>query len=330
MKRILLTMLSIALVFCTVFNMTGCSGKSEVPEGSINIYYINKEATQVVSSVFTPECDNSDIYGKLDEIIAVMSGEIQEINYVPPIPEGVEIDSYVIRDDILVLYFNENYVNMDPVTEILCRLAMVSTFCQLDGISGIELYVGGAPMMDSRGDEVGVLKPDSFVENPGEQINSINRASITLYFANEDTQTLVREYRTVYYNSNIALEKIVIEHLLAGPRTEGLLSTIPLGTKLTSITTVDGICYVSFDSGFQNQNYEIPEEIVIYSIVNSLTALSFIDKVQISVNGDTTGVYRDSFELSKLYEANSDVVSTQIRSNVIVESSDGLEIEVNE
>ena len=47
---------------------------------------------------------------------------------------------------------------------------------------------------------------------------------------------------------------------------------------------------------------------VIYSIVNSLTELPTISKVQISVKGDTSGVYRDTFELSQMYDRNLDYV----------------------
>lgn len=67
-------------------------------------------------------------------------------------------------------------------------------------------------------------------------------------------------------------------------------------------------CYVTLDEAFLNQNYEIQEPIVIYSIVDSLSEISTISKVQISVNGKTSGVYRDSFALDQLYERNLDYV----------------------
>ena len=63
------------------------------------------------------------------------------------------------------------------------------------------------------------------------------------------------------------------------------------------------------DENFMKQNYNIEEPVVIYSIVNSLSELSTINKVQISVKGDTSGVYRDSFPLDKLYERNLDYVA---------------------
>lgn len=72
---------------------------------------------------------------------------------------------------------------------------------------------------------------------------------------------------------------------------------------------MDGVCYVSLDEAFKNQDYKVNEAIVIYSIVDSLSELSTISKVQISVNGDTSGVYRDNFPLADMYDRNMDYVT---------------------
>ena len=59
-------------------------------------------------------------------------------------------------------------------------------------------------------------------------------------------------------------------------------------------------------NNFLNQNYNIEEGVVIYSIVNSLAELPNVSKVQISVNGDTSSTYREKFSLSTVYERNLD------------------------
>ena len=50
---------------------------------------------------------------------------------------------------------------------------------------------------------------------------------------------------------------------------------------------------------------------MLYSIVNSLSELPTISKVQISVNGDTNSVYRDKFRLDELYERNLDYMEAK-------------------
>ena len=93
------------------------------------------------------------------------------------------------------------------------------------------------------------MTAESFVENPGEQINAIQTTTLTLYFSNRDGDALVKETQTVHYSSNISIEKLVIEHLLEKPKNAKGKSAIPSGTKLLSVTTVDGVCYVNFDAG---------------------------------------------------------------------------------
>ena len=150
------------------------------------------------------------------------------------------------------------------------------------------------------------MTAESFVENPGEQINAILSSEITLYFANKDGTKLVPEVQEVHYSSNISMEKLIMEHLLKGPENKELRSAVPQGTKLVSVSVLDGICFVNLDEGFLNQNYEISEPIVIYSIVDSLVELPNINKVQIAVNGDSDKVYRDKYDLSVMYDRNLD------------------------
>ena len=80
------------------------------------------------------------------------------------------------------------------------------------------------------------------------------------------------------------------------------------GTKLITITVVDGVCYVNMDETFLNQNQEISEQVVLYSIVDSLTELSSIDKVQISINGDTSGKCRYTYDLAPMYKEDMSIV----------------------
>ena len=104
------------------------------------------------------------------------------------------------------------------------------------------------------------------------------------------------------------MEKLVIERLLEGPKSKNARATIPPGTKLVGVSSADGICYVNFDEGFLNQNYEIQEAIVMYSIIDSLAELPTVNKVQIAVNGDTSGKYRDEFSFGTLYDRNLDYI----------------------
>lgn len=291
-----------AVLFLLAVCAVGCT-QEQIPEGTFLISYLDKEQTKTVRVGYEPDADRKDTELLVKELLHVLATDSGNVDYVKPIPEGVEVTKTVLDEGgDLKVYFNENYRVMDAVQEILCRLALVQTLTQVDGVKYLEFFVGEEPLLDTQGNEVGEMTTDDFVVNPGEQINSIQHAALELYFSNPSGDGLVREVQRVYYNSNVSLEKLVIEHLLAGPQTSDAIATIPPETSLVNVSVAEQICYVSFDDGFRTQNYNVQEPIVIYSLVNSLVALPHIQKVQISVNGDTTGVYRESFSLSTIYE----------------------------
>lgn len=114
------------------------------------------------------------------------------------------------------------------------------------------------------------------------------------------------------YNSNISMDKLVVEQLIEGPEDEengeNGYATISPETKVVSVTTRDGVCYVNLDEGFLTQQGNVTPEVAVYSIVNSLAELSGINKVQISVNGSTDLVYMETIPLSQVFERNLEIM----------------------
>ena len=77
--------------------------------------------------------------------------------------------------------------------------------------------------------------------------------------------------------------------------------------KLLNVSVNENVCYLNFDSGFLNNNLEVDENIIIYSIVNSLASLMTVNKVQITVNGSQDVMFRDKISLNTMFERNLDL-----------------------
>ena len=197
---------------------------------------------------------------------------------------------------------------MNKLYEILCRSAVVRTMCQIPEVEYVNFLVGNNPLMDSNETPVGPLNAESFVENMGDEINMYTETTLDLYFANAEGDKLVDEMVAIRYSSNMSVEKLVLEQLIRGPITKDAYPTIPSDTKILSVSTKDGICYVNFDEGFLGQGYNVLEEIPIYSIVNSLTEIPGINKVQILINGETNRVFQESIRFETIFERNLDLI----------------------
>ena len=260
--------------------MAGCSGQNEEEESGYRIWYINKDETRLAYEYREMRAENTE--GLLNEALEFLREEPEDENYKPPLPEDVRIESYEIEHNQLYLNFSVEYMDMLKVYEVLCRAALVRTLCQIPEIDYIGFRVADQPLMDLRGKAIGLMNEDQFIENAGEEINAYRTADLTLYYTNETGDKLVSQRVPMEYNSNISLEKLIVERLIDGPPYEGAYPTIPANTRLVSVSVRDGICYVNLDAGFLETGYNVTESIPIYSIVNSLIRNTDAQKVQIS------------------------------------------------
>ena len=134
-------------------------------------------------------------------------------------------------------------------------------------------------------------------------LSSQKKTTLTLYYANEKGDALVKKIQNVVYESSYSIEKDVINRLIQGPFEDEYFRTLPANLQVISISVKDKICYVNFDSSFLTDALSIDGNLIVYSIVNSLTELPDIQRVQIMVDGDSNIVFRD-ISLSNPLERN--------------------------
>ena len=213
--------------------MAGCSGQNEEEESGYRIWYINKDETRLAYEYREMRAENTE--GLLNEALEFLREEPEDENYKPPLPEDVRIESYEIEHNQLYLNFSVEYMDMLKVYEVLCRAALVRTLCQIPEIDYIGFRVADQPLMDLRGKAIGLMNEDQFIENAGEEINAYRTADLTLYYTNETGDNCSQRV-PMEYNSNISLEKLIVERLIDGPPYEGAYPTIPANTRLVSVS----------------------------------------------------------------------------------------------
>ena len=230
--------------------------------------------------------------------------------YVSAIPEEVSVEVKDLRNGKLDLTFSESYSSLSKKSEVLLRAAVVQSLTQIEGISRVRFFIGDQPLREADGTETGYMGAEDFVRNIGSALNSYEKTDLTLYFADADGNSLARETVNVRYNSNTSLQKLILEQLLKGPRTQECQDTLPSDTILLGVSVKDGICYVNFDEGFLSQDYQVSPELAVYSIVNSLVENGDgeVQSVQISVNGESDIKFRNAVDLSHPLERNPDLV----------------------
>lgn len=299
----------ILLILC-VSVICGCGKEKSVEsDGGFKIYYLNKSENKLMSVGYTLKNDETD--KAVEEVADRLSKVSKKINYINALPEGVKIKGYEINDNTLSMSFSMEYLTMKKSREIMCRAAIVLTMTQIKGIDYVSFSVENEPLKNSTGENIGPMKAADFVDSAGSSINSYQNVEITLFFGNSGGDKLVEQKFSKIYSENVSMERYIVDSLIKGPGDSEMTRTVSEQTKVISVTTKDGICYVNLGGTFLSDTLDVTDEVEIYSIVNSLCELTNVSKVQFSIDGDTNVKLHGKFDLNKTFSRNLDICEQQ-------------------
>lgn len=308
MKKLFSAVLALVLA-CSL--LTGCTVETQeekVDSGSNQyyLYYVNKDETKVVKERYQPEQESAEFM--LQDFTGILNAQEGSGDNLALLPSGVQLVTYRLNESLLELEFNSDYSKMSRAREILVRAGVARTFLQIPGVTGIKIFIESEELKDSKGQAVGVIDGNTFVEMWGSDKDAYRYDTFTLYFTDKTGEHLVAEQRNVYYKRILPRERVILEQLARGPMVKGHYPTIPQETEILGVEVSDDVCYVDFSSAFSDSGIDIPVNTMIYSVVNSLLDTASADKVQISVEGDTEATLSDGTSLYSLFSKNTDLV----------------------
>ena len=300
---------AVLLTLVLLSGMTGCA-REEKEDSGLLLYYLNEDLSSLNTLSYLMEDGKSkadlspqEMADDMLEQLATPSGDVRSI---API-QNFTVTGTTLQNGTLTVFLSSDYEELETVREILTRAALVNTLCQIDGVDSVSFLCGDHPLTNEDGSVVTAMNSDMFIFNSGKEIMNYEKVRLHLYFANEDGDQLVDTYRNVVYNSNISMERLVVEQVLKGPNSDVVFPTLNPASKVLSVTTRDGVCYVNLDQAFLTEPYGVTSQVAIYSLVNSLTELSSVSAVQITIEGKTGKAFMDSI-LSSAFERNLSVV----------------------
>ena len=129
-----------------------------------------------------------------------------------------------------------------------------------------------------------------------EQLDSNNTVA-TVYFPNKETNKLMPEAKVVDVRDivNSPYQKLV-ELLIEGPSSDKLIKIIPEGTILLDNQRDGDTVTLNFSSDLLNYGDEANRDLLVNSIVNTLTELTEVNKVKILVDGNENNAFEKFYE----------------------------------
>jgi germination protein M len=287
----------ITIIFLTtllsLIPLAGCNKNETVSGGEgLGVWYRYKEISSAagspVSVIYFSTENKTDL---LHEALKLLTADPKSDTLISSFPSNVHITSYNLSDGVLDVYLTAGYSEMSVADKSCARCCLVYTLTSLDEVDSVNIYQEGTLL------EKGLKADMMLTENndTGEY-----EEEITLYFPDSAMKALAAEKRQLTVASTKPLEQYVIEELFKGTQaaaggTDGNENKqlMPEGTRLNSVKTEKGLCVVDFSEEFyKNRPLTSAEErLLLYSIVNSLTQLEGIDRVQITVGGEILPLY---------------------------------------
>lgn len=274
----------LGILLLGVLGLAACGPKA-MSEQSILLYFANENMDGVSAESVTV----SDDLSREDLLKTAMNQLLigpSSSNNRAVIPTDTTLIWVQAGKSRATVNFSSEFMNTESkAQEVLCRYTVVRTVCELgSGFDSVNILVNGEPLVSkTTGEPVGILKTEDMISSIS--TDNASTESLTLYFANEDL-LLSKEVRAVETKSTDSVEKQIIQELLNGPDEDGLSRTIPADTRVISVETKDNICYVNLSREFgESMNTMLEEQLKVYSLVNSLTELPGVDKVQILMEG---------------------------------------------
>ncbi|MGE5614344.1 MAG: GerMN domain-containing protein [Bacillota bacterium] len=240
-------------------------------------------------------------------VLALADGPVTE-GLRNPIPEGTELIGINLKDGVAIVDFSKEFLKTNGLSEITARLSVVNTLTRINGVDKVRIHIEGKEMIGPSGEPLGDMEP-ALLNEDGTPVAQ-ERKTVTLYFSDNEAMYLVGEEREIIVSGTDSIEELVIKELLKGPVSEHLWDTIPDGTRLISASTKNGICTVDFSREYVDNSPggTTSERMAIYSVVNTLTELEGIKKVQFLIEGKKREIYTHAV-FDEPFSRNEDILS---------------------
>ena len=283
-KNLILPAAVIVILAVILLTITLCTGDRAKNRYDAELYFNNEKQTAI-------EAESRTIrYTTRQELMERIVGELikgpesaKSHRVIAPDTKLLSVGG--VEEGELIVNFSKEFRTGDEKDDVLAVYSVVKSLCAVRGIHSVKVVVDGADIQSEDGSIIGFLT-DQDINLSTDTYNSEMR-EVTLYFPSGESGGLSREIRSIRVTDQQPLAQYVINELIKGPQSDNLYASLVSDTKIHSVEIMNGICFVNFTANFIEKNTGSAEQerLTIASVVDSLTELENIDRVQILIDG---------------------------------------------
>jgi len=229
----------------------------------IHVYYIG--GNDLVSEVRQVDAYKT-LQEKMLRAIELMNEPSANTGYEKLFTEELRVLNLWEQQNFMQISFSSEYYLLPVYREILLRTAIVRIAHSL-GANGVYFYVEGEPLTNSIGERLGRMTIHNNKFHPDIESHPpiITLENIITYRVHENG--LIRETTLLAIDDATSTESQILENVLDD-------------VQILDVVVIENIAYIDLGE-------ELEDELLIYSIVNTLTARENIEEVQFLIEGQS-------------------------------------------
>ena len=264
-KKIVLLITVFVLAGVAVFTIASKNKSGRKKE--VTLYYLNADKSTV--SEYKKEFSETDSDSLLAAVAESLIKTPKNKKLSAVSDKNTQINKIERDGGNITIDFSKEYAK----AELISTYAVIKTLSGLPDVDAVMVTVNGRDVLGNgyvTGDEINLESDDDCA------------TTVLLFFADEKKEKLVPEYRKISILDTQPIEQYILAELIKGPKVKGHIGLLPKNTDIVSAETTDGVCYVNFKKSLSAKEQQ---ELMIYSVVNSLTARSDVNSVQFLIDG---------------------------------------------
>lgn len=295
------------IIIAAAFAVTAfVNGHRNMRSYTSTLYFFNEAGTSISD-------ESREIkYRNDSELPRAVIGKLLKGPRTPKLQRTLSRDVELLGVDMrdtsnIVVNFSGEYISGDATKDILKTYSVVKSLCEIYYVNSVKVVVEGNDIMTPDGAAIGYLTAADI--NLATDTNTSETREIKLYFTKKDYNMLSSEMRTIKVTDQQPLEQYIINELIKGPYDKERIPTLSKDTVLLSVDVADDICFVNFKSSFIDKNSGAREKeiLAIYSIVDSLTELDSISRVQFLIGGKKVDMF-GNININSMFGRNADLI----------------------
>lgn len=279
MKRLF----SLILALTLLTGLFGCQAQEFRSPGTF-YYYRTDTAFSGADGVLAPETrELSGIEEDLDAILALYCQGPLSAHLESPIPKGCTVPSYDLEEDTLILHFSREFADLTGMELTVAAGCLARTFLVLTNTRRLVLTAEGN-LLNGETTMTVTLADLGLRDDTQDRLHG----DFAVCYTDADRRYLVSKSTSLFLTAREELPQLLLEQMCLTPEDNALRTVLPEGTRILSADVDDGLCTVDLSREFVSRRFysHAGQLTSIMGIVNTLTALPEIDRVEFTVEGE--------------------------------------------